>query len=321
MVFTDPAFQFLSLLQSNVRAALAETQQPMPFVYPNETFFTAYEALYRVWKKRQPQRSVVHSLAISRNTLRKWEENFVRYGALGLLTPLPDVHVDPSLERLAILVKSARPHAPASTTLQLADALQIPCPSLETIYRIQRSHGYGQRLHSEDLSFFQEVQKIAASFDYLRSSRRSFGHDKQNRAATFIDFHRDPFQHRVELFKTLASCRLKGQIRALAAEFGIHSGRLYQLRERYLRFGLWGLIDLVHCPRRIGEKIAPATELKIIEERLINPALSTEKMIHHLRVSDAVILDRIVRFKNSHYWGSTKELRGHFESFFGDSLL
>ena len=284
MVFSDPTFRFFSLLQSNVRVALAGMPSETPFSYSGESFFKAYEALRRVWVKRQAQRQVAQSLSVSRATLKSWESRFIQNGAMGLLSSLSFVDVDPRIESLVKIVRTARPHANTSSILQLADALELPHVSLETLYRIQRSHGYGQRLDEKEVSFYAELQKIFTSWEHLKSAKRNFGHDPQSRRPTFLDFQRDAFQHRIELFKALNVCTKRGQIRSVLREFGIHSSRFYQLRERYLNYGIWGLIDLAHTFRRIGEKISPELELQIIEERLMNPSLSAKKMIKHLKL-------------------------------------
>ena len=284
MVFSDTTFRFFSLIQSNLRSALAESPSDTPFFYAEESFFKAYEALQRVWIKREAQRQVAQSFSVGRTTWKNWESRFVRHGAMGLLSSLSFVDVDPRIERLVTLLRAARPHANTSSIMQLIDALELPQVSLEMLYRIQRSHGYGQRLDEEDVDFYQELQRILASWQYFKSAEPTIGHDPSHRASTFFDFQRDPFQHRVELFKAVSVCTKRGQIRSILREFGVHSSRFYQLRERYLNYGMWGLIDLVHSGRRIGEKISDELELQIIERRLMNPSLSAQKMIKQLKL-------------------------------------
>ncbi len=282
MVFTDTTFKFFSILQSNVRAALASSVSDIPYAYEGESFFNSYEILQQIWCQRKSQREVAKSALISRATLRQWEADFVQYGAVGLLSEISYLKVDPRLEALTRLVRAARPHANSSYILQLAEALQIQGVTLEIIHQVQRSYGYGQRLDSEDVGFFADLQKILASVEQHKLIKKSFGHDQRNRTQTFIDFDRDPFQHRIELFKTLSSCTQKGMKRSILRQSGIHSSRLYELKSRYMKYGVWGLVDLIHIPRRCGEKISDELELAIIEERLMNPSLSAKKMIKHL---------------------------------------
>jgi len=284
MVFPDTTARFFSLLQSNVRAAVVDLPSETPFCYADESFFKAYAAVQQFWAKRKAQRQVAESFSVSRTTLKNWETTFVRHGAMGLLSSLAFVDVEPGVERLVKLVRTARPHANTSSIVQLIDALEIGQTDLEMLYRIQRSHGYGQRLDDTDRRFYEELQKILGSLEYLKSTKRTYGHDPTQRATTFIDYQHDPFQHRIELFKTLSVCTKRGQIRSILREFGIQSSRFYQLRERYLSYGIWGLIDLVHSYRRIGEKISADLELQIIEQRLMNPSLSAQKMIGHLKL-------------------------------------
>jgi hypothetical protein len=48
-----------------------------------------------------------------------------------------------------------------------------------------------------------------------------------------------------------------------------------------MMYGVWGLVDLVQTTK-IGEKISPELELQIIEERLMDPLLSANKIIKKL---------------------------------------
>ena len=85
------------------------------------------------------------------------------------------------------------------------------------------------------------------------------------------------------MFMVLSLCDKKRQIRPVLRQFGIHQNRYYELKKRYMLYGVWALVDLVHkC--RVGEKISPELELKIIEERLMDPSLSAQKMIKELKL-------------------------------------
>ncbi len=284
MVFTDKSLKIFSVLQSNVRQALVSSHSDIPYTYKGETFFKAYKSVHQIWGERKSKRSIAQSASMSRRLLREWENRFVEYGTIGLLPDIPCLKVDPRLEYLTQLVRAARPHANSSYILHLAEALQIPGATLELIQCIQRSYGYGQRLDDEDVRFYGELQKILASVEHHKLIMKNSGHNPKKRTETFFDFTRDPFQHRVELFRTLSLCKKKGQIREILRQFGVQSSRLYALRNRYIHYGVWGLVDLMNISRRKGEKISPELELTIIEKRLMNPSLSSQKMIKHLHL-------------------------------------
>jgi hypothetical protein len=114
-------------------------------------------------------------------------------------------------------------------------------------------------------------------------NEQRYGHDIKNRKETFINFDRDPFQQKIELFKELSMCGKRRQIRPILQQFGIHQNRYYELKARFMLYGVWGLVDLIHAPR-IGEKISPELELKIIEERLMDPSLSAQKLIEKMKL-------------------------------------
>ncbi len=145
VVFTDPTFHTFATIHAFVRSATAQRQTQIPFHYEYEPFFRVYEALFRVWKKRESQRKVATESGLGRDTIREWEEAFLRYGAIGFLRMPKLVEVDPRLERLVLLARQARPKTGSAHISTLARALGIPGADLEIIRRIQRSHGYGQR--------------------------------------------------------------------------------------------------------------------------------------------------------------------------------
>ena len=282
MVFTDTTFKYFSLQQYYIRKAWAETQAVVPYAYESESFFIAYDAMYRRWKQRQSQRKVASALGISRNTLHDWEERFCQYGAIGLLSQPSSVEVDPRLERLVVITREARPHVNSRYIITLANGLQIPGATLELIHRVQRSHGYGQRLDKNDVQFFGELQKILEAVKRHFARAGNSGHTTSGRAKTFFDYDRDPFQHRVELFRALATGRKRRQVRSILHRFGVQSSRFYSLKARYESYGIRGLVELIHVSRKKGEKISPELELSIIEQRLINPSLSARKIIKAL---------------------------------------
>lgn len=186
---------------------------------------------------------VVEHLNISRDTMKKWEEHFVEHGTIGLLPELSYVEVDTRLERLTVLIKTCRTHESASLVLKLADALEIPGASLELIRQIQRCYRYGQRLNNNDIQYFSGLQHILSSIEH-HMRKKSAEHDKADRAKSFYNFDHDPLQQRVEIFKTLSEVTKKRRIQLVLRRVGIHPNRYYRLKDRYMMYGIWGLVDL-----------------------------------------------------------------------------
>ncbi len=283
MVFSDTAIEYFSLIGSRVRAGFAETPAAAPFHYADEPFHSAYEALRLIWKKRQSLRTVAEKCSVARDTVKQWQQDFIRYGALGLLPEISYIPVDGNLERLAVLIKTVHTHEHSSYALRLAEALDIPGANLDIIRRIHRCWGYGQRHDENDRSFFYGLQKIMSSVEFYKSKERNPGHDPQRKAQTFFPTDtRDSFQQKVELFKELSACRKKRHIRPALRTYGVYPDRFYQLKTRFMSYGVWGLVDLAHAPKRVGEKISAELELQIIEQRLKNPALSPTRIMEKL---------------------------------------
>jgi len=301
MVFTDSTWKYFSLIPFKIRAAMAKSNCFVPFTYEDESFFKSYEALYQLWRKRKPQKKVAQFLRISKATLKGWEDSFLCYGAMGLLPKLSYIRVDAQMEKLVILIKSCRPHESASLALRLAEALEIPGASLELIRQIQRCYGYGQRLDQKDVEYYHGLQHALSSVA-IRMSKKSSARNKGDRGTSFFNFDHDPFQQRIELFKTLSQCQKNRQIRLILKRFGIHPNRYYNLKDRYMMYGVWGLVDLVQTTK-IGEKISPELELQIIEERLMDPLLSANKIIKKLdlKCSKANVQKIYTRWKLSRF--------------------
>jgi hypothetical protein len=301
MVLTDSTWKYFAQIPFRIRAGLANSQSSVPFKYEDESFFTSYDALYRIWIKRQSQRAVIDSHDISKQTLKKWEDSFVEHGAVGLLPELSFVDIDPRLEQLILLIKSSRPHKRASHALRLAEALQIPGSDLNLIRLAQRCHGYGQRMGQEDIEYFKGLQHILNSVAKQKTKKTNM-HDAKQRPKTFFNFNRDHLQQRMELMKTLCQCQKQRQIRPVLTTFGISPNRFYVLKNRYMSYGIWGLVDLVQ-QGRTGEKISSELELQIIEHRLMDSSLSTTNMIKklNLKCSKANVQKVYKRWGLSHF--------------------
>ena len=137
-------------------------------------------------------------------------------------------------------------------------------------------------MNNKDIVYFKDLQQILNSVAKHKTRKKGM-HDAKQRSKTFLNFDRDHLQQRIELMNTLFQCRKKRQIRPILTTFGISPNRFYVLKNRYMIYGVWGLTDLVQKGRS-GEKISPELELQIIEKRLMDPSLSTTKMIKDLKL-------------------------------------
>ncbi|EFK07682.1 conserved hypothetical protein [delta proteobacterium NaphS2] len=282
MVFTESTRKYFERIPHRVRSALANSKSPVPFEYEDEPFFKSYEALYRLWTNRDSQRSVAESHGISRRKLVELEQSFVHCGALGLLPKLSFLEIDARLEQLVVLIKRARPHERSNHALRISEALGFPGGDLEIIRLVQRCHGYGHRMKEKDIRYFEELQHILNSAARQRAKKKAM-HDAESRTKSFLNFNRDHLQQRIELMKALSQIPKKRQVRPVLTRFGISPNRFYVLKNRYMVYGVWGLVDLVQ-QGRTREKISAELELQIIEQRLMDPSLSAPKMIKKLNL-------------------------------------
>jgi hypothetical protein len=276
MIFTDKTFEYFENLRFQLNSAFPGDFLGAPFLYENETFFTAYEAISRGWVKREPQKKIVSDLSIKRAQFKEWENQFVLYGAVGLLPKLSFAMVEENLEHFVLLVKTAKPDATVSYILELAKRLGFQTVTHDIIQLIQLCHGLDAQ--SEGSLFYKRFQQILTSVAYHKSRKLSSGHDVGHKAKSFLNYQKDQLQMRFELFRELADCTKNRQIRPILRKYGVHQNRYYEFRRRYLLFGVWGLVTLLHSSR-IGDKISPEAELSIILERLENPGITAQKMI------------------------------------------
>jgi hypothetical protein len=137
-------------------------------------------------------------------------------------------------------------------------------------------------MNQKGIDYFKDLQHILNSVVKQKAKKKNM-HDEKQRAKTFINFTHDHLQQRVELMRTLFQLGKKRQVRPALTTFGISPNRFYVLKNRYMIYGVWGLVDLVQ-KGRTGEKISSELELQIIEQRLMAPSLSTTKMIKNLQL-------------------------------------
>jgi len=282
MVFTDTTLRYFSLIQYKIRSSMTKSKSSVPYEYEGEKFFQAYQCLYDIWINGKSKRQISKLHDTSREKLNKWENNFSQYGVLGLLPKVSNIDIHPQLEKLIILIKAARPHERANYTLNISNALGLEGSSLKLIRRTQKCYGFGQRMNQQDILYYQGLQQIFFSIDKQKKKMNNT-HDRKSKRKTFYNYTKDHMQHRIELFKKLSSCKKRRTIRPILKEFGISPNRFYDLKKRYSTYGVWGLIDLVQKGYS-GEKISSELELQIIEKRLMNPKLSTKKMIDTLNL-------------------------------------
>jgi len=119
LVLTDSGLQYFLSIPFRVRAAFASGQAIAPFIYADEPFFADYLAVERLLQGRS-QRLVAEESGIGRDRLGVLVSLFEEHGTLGLLPEVGMIEVDPRLEHLTILVKSARPHERANVSFRQA---------------------------------------------------------------------------------------------------------------------------------------------------------------------------------------------------------
>ena len=294
MVLKKSQTDYFAKIPFGIKSYLANSKKMFPLFYTGESFFANYFALKDVWLHHKSQKIISKKYKIAKYRFQIIEKRFCRYGCIGLLPILNPKIVDSFLEKLIILVKEARPHEQASYTLKLASAYRYKT-SLDTIRITQRSWGYGHRMDEKDKEFWTRLQHILSSIE-THINENQVIHDKQNRSKTFYNYDKDTLQHRIELFQELSELKKKRQIRPVLRKYGIHPNRYYELKERYMQYGVWGLIDLVQTTKQ-SEKISKELELLIIEKKFSTPKLGAGNMIKQLDLQCSRALVRKIFIK------------------------
>ena len=235
MVLTNSSLVYFLAIPYRTRVAISESGSVYPYMYDDEPFFTAYNALIEIWAHRKSKVLVSRHVKISRERAQEWEDMFLRNGTLGLLKNLSAINLPSQLEKLVVLIKSARQHECAALAPKLHPAPNTPGASLETIRHICRCCGYGQRIDAQGREYFSRLQHIFSSVEAHKSQSPAYIRDEENKAKSLFDFEHDPLQRRIELFKSISECKKGRQPRPILKKFGVNSNRHRELRARYTR--------------------------------------------------------------------------------------
>ena len=281
VTFTEKQLSYLSECPSTVAHAVAKATNPdVPF-FLDDPVVRNYQLLRAVWVKRESIEAAARNFRCSRTEYYKLENAFLKEGVAAVYPELGCQKQNPKLERLALVVKTARPKATETTILRLVEALGLePSGSLRVIGHVLHCHGIGNNRDEQDREYWRGMQESVRALEWLKSQGGPT-RNKADRKGTFY-LPEEGLQVRFELFRELA-LESKPKMAAVVCRYGMSRPTFYKYRRRFRRHAMWGLVDWLQ-PGRGRVKIAEELELRIIEEKLEHPRLTLDELVGRMQL-------------------------------------
>ena len=301
MILTKSSITYFQSLHSRILQNMARRGTKTPYLYEGEPFFDQYECLRSVWTKTLSIKAACRRFSISRSFFYELEKRFIAYGFAGLLFFTDSSRQYQDLEQLTLTIKKGRPHLSYTAIHRFAQAIPVTksATTPKRISKILQSHGYGISDLKADVHFWGRIQRTLDLWAQLLTSPLK-GRSSKNRKATFL-VDCDPFHKRLELMRELFF-NPKATLKAVCFQYGISLPTGYRLIEEYKLYGLWAVIP---APSSGKQTLSAELKTTILLERLKQPGLSAEGLIHkhRLKVSRFAVHRVIKR------WGLTDKNR------------
>jgi hypothetical protein len=249
-------------------------QQQIP--YPHfDPACVRYEALRLRAVEGASLEAVIETFGLSAYELHKSAAAFARCGVAGLMGLASRALTEPldlEVERMAYVLKQARPSLPATQMVLILEGFHHSV-ALDTMRHLYASYGWAAGTKPYASFDFGSLNLKVQTLCRLRESRRT--------SPAFVDPN-DPVQDRLEVFRTLGERGVTRRYRQSKFSFA-------QRKADFLCFGLVGLVDRAR-PAFRNSKVGFAEEGRLILSKIQHPE-RTER--HYLRVleSKKIVVD------------------------------
>jgi hypothetical protein len=240
-----------------------QQQIPYPFFDPA---CVRYEALRRRAVEGASREEAMERFGLSAHELRRSAAAFARCGVAGLIglgSRALTEPLDRELERMAFVLKQARPSLPATQMVRILEGFHHSVP-LDTMRHLYASYGWAAGTKRYEAFHFGALNLKVQTLCRLRERRRT--------SPAFVDPN-DPVQELLEVFRTLGE-------RGVRQRYPRSKFSFAQRKADFLCFGLVGLVDRARPPFR-NSKLGFAEEGRLILSKIQHPE-RTER--HYLRV-------------------------------------
>ena len=193
MVPTEKTLKYFGTIPHRVRSAFAGTNSPVGFEYDEEPFFKRYEALRRIWTKRESQRSVAEWCNTGRQTIKKMGKGLCRIRGPWGFSPI--FRLSKSICGSKSSPFSSKKRVPTNGPTAYCGWPKLytyPEPVSIRFEPLKRSRGYGQRMGADDIEYFKGLQHIFESVSKTKGARPLFNARPRNRPKTFFKFRQGP---------------------------------------------------------------------------------------------------------------------------------
>lgn len=249
-----------------------QQQIPYPFFDPA---CVRYEALRLRAVEGASSEETRERFGLSEYELRHSAAAFARcsvVGLIGLTSRALTEPLDPEVERMAFVLKHARPSLPATQMVLILEGFHHSV-ALDTMRHLYASYGWAAGTKPYEAFDFGSLN--------LKVQTRCRLRQRQRTNPAFVDPN-DPVQDLLEVFRTLGE-------RGVTRRYPRSKFSFTQRHADFLCFGLVGLVDRARPPFR-NSKLGFAEEGRLILSKIQHPQ-NTER--HYLRVlaSKQIVVD------------------------------
>lgn len=279
MIFTTKYRTYFKLLHAKVSQAMGNTSSATPY-YVDDPIIKNYELIRSVWVDGISIKELCITNTISRTQYYEQENAFIKFGFLGLFPEIKPMDTLPQLERLIILIHTARPSISQQAMLRIAQALPLTqvAANNDSVSQILTSYGRSSSDQAHDQLFWERIQRTVSELSRLKQKRMRPRNKRQRRTSFFLDS--DPYHKRLELLREISN-RKTGVIKDLCMQYGIAPTNYYRTINDYRLYGPWAIIP-AHHPGK--EAMNSETELNIIVKKLQYPAISAQEMVKVMKL-------------------------------------
>lgn len=227
MVLSHKSKESFKLMQAKVAQAMARYSNTTPYLVDGDPVIRNYEIIRDVWLEDQPIKRVCRLYGLSRSQYYEKEQRFVNHGVPGLFPDVKKLSCSRALERLVVLISTARPALSQQAILRIAEA--VPCTQAtadsESVSEILSSYGRATSDLPTDLIFWSHIQRTLNNLQRIKQEPIQGRERKQRKKSFFCD---DDFYHkRLELLRELFYDR--PGIKELCLQYGISPTSYYRL--------------------------------------------------------------------------------------------
>jgi len=125
MIFSRDSVKYFKSIGSMAIQGMAQNKAKTPYFLADDFVISNYECIRDVWLDKSNITDACKRHSIPRSTYYMLEEEFIKFGVLGLFPSMNQVTQFPKVEELVLMVKRARPSITNIGIVRIAQVLLI----------------------------------------------------------------------------------------------------------------------------------------------------------------------------------------------------